>query len=418
MSLKSDRPYARRTIYALIGLSIFFIIMLVAAYINSTNLNDILSKVGLSNPIKPIEYDTSKWYYEMPGSYLFNYDRSVYIFPGDRLHYVVILYQKVPYPIEIKSDMQMFIGEQNVTSVQQLPYVLYLNSTNQFTGISFPFLPHDGGLNQVRVHLNIINGSNKVSLENKTEILKFDVQSQAIQLQAEANSNTFWGIVLSTATASASVIFLGYQTWQLRKEKNQTIRAWIGQKGGTSLQLVRIRNLQGVIKTIDEWGAMSSSDKTSFGADTYECLITLKNFGQIPAFDVRPRFTTALLPKVEELKDDWWEPAEIMPQDEAPYLVPIPVVWVEKVKSDANFKFYVIFEVKYRSGESKREKRYGFMSEYTHGGMTKISSWDEKKYKTPHKSKRIDVNNTGTAEKSEHNSTEPSNEASKPLTKS
>ncbi len=43
-------------------------------------------------------------------------------------------------------------------------------------------------------------------------------------------------------------------------------------------------------------------------------------------------------------------------------------------------KVYFIFEVKYNSGKSKDEKKFGFIAEFSHGVYTKINTWDEESF--------------------------------------
>ncbi|MGH2612856.1 MAG: hypothetical protein ACRDFB_07380 [Rhabdochlamydiaceae bacterium] len=308
-------------------------------------------------------------------------DRPDYVFPNDRLNYLVRLDSKLPYPIEIESDMQIFIGDKNVTMKQSLSHTLHLSPIQQNDVINYNFTAHEGGLNTIKVNLKIINGTNKAILENKLEILKFDVQSQAIQLQVESNRNTQWGIILSTSAAFASIIFLGYQTMKLREEKKLTLRAWMGDTGNHII-ILRYFNNRGGIKTKEEWTKMSDVEKSEFNFSETEYAILIKNFGQVPATNVSGRYLPVLgqMPARSDITSSAFEFfSVVLPNDEKYHTFRLNLETTDAI-SDRSKKVYFIFEVRYNSGKSKEEHKFGFIADFSHGVYVKLDTWDEESF--------------------------------------
>ena len=82
------------------------IIAFISWWASVIEFRDLLAKYGF-NFVKPIEYDKSDFYNQSPSA-LWNLERRDYVFPNDRLNYDVLLESKLPYQIDIESDMQVF----------------------------------------------------------------------------------------------------------------------------------------------------------------------------------------------------------------------------------------------------------------------------------------------------------------------
>lgn len=204
------------------------IVLTVFLNLSISEFQGIMSKLGF-NKVKSIEFDKNEFYNQNDGT-LWNLERSDYVFPNDRLRYYVKIEQKHPHPIEIESHMQIFVGDKNVTNIIPHQHKIRLGPDELQNALDYNFTAYEGGLNTVKVDLLIINASNKIQLDHKSEILKFDVQSQAIETQTKANQ-----ILLNTSIGAiiVSLILAIVTTWQVkiqRDEINARMRPWLGRK--------------------------------------------------------------------------------------------------------------------------------------------------------------------------------------------
>lgn len=196
----------------------------------------------------------------------------------------------------------------------------------------------------------------------------------------DSTDTQIWVIVLSGLFSGIGLVFAGYQTMQLRKEKKLTLRAWIGEHG-KDLEIFRVFNEKGDSRTNEEWlKRMDVNEKKQFGVSRAELLINLKNYGELPAivkgrdlpfFDSQPQRNV-----IETV--DYGDAFVMMPSQEKPYIFDDKGVSLHTTKGGVA---YYIFDFIYKSDESKKDKRYGFMTKVTRGGYMTIDTWNEKTYK-------------------------------------
>lgn len=82
--------------------------------------------------------------------------------------------------------------------------------------------------------------------------------------------------------------FLAYQTWKLRSERNHTFRAWLGEnKPYIGHEAYINHNNHEVTET--QWQSMTSEQKTKFDVTKYRRFIEIKNFGNVPAREMKAK---------------------------------------------------------------------------------------------------------------------------------
>jgi hypothetical protein len=189
----------------------------------------------------------------------------------------------------------------------------------------------------------------------------------------------FYGIIITGILTSIGLIFVGYQTMMLRKEKNQTLRAWIDQ-ADSQFQVLRYFNQKNEIKTRQEWENMSVKEHSEFQVSKLELAIKLKNFGQLPAM-IRGRYFYSIEEKPPSRKDisniEFGDPFVIMPQGEQFLIIEDTMATFHTSKGGIA---YMIIDLKYTSGDSDEEKKYGMLAELTRGGYKIKEIWNEKTF--------------------------------------
>lgn len=273
------------------------------------------------------------------------------------------------------------------TQVGNNPEQLFAKNKNQsldsnsYQTFDYDFFSQNEGENNIRVALKLtypyVNGSGVDYINGTTS---FNVISTSDKLLSDQNNTIFWGLIISGISGMGALIFTAYQTYSSKQEREQTVRAWIGQKGATLIDLRGIYNAQNQMLTSEQWSQMTTVQQNAFTPTSVEYVLILKNYGRIPAFNVQGRLVVTTNPSFSEMGGEYGEPAEIMPDDEHLYPIIIPWQYVYQKQQNPNFKFYILFEVKYNSGNMKKKKVYGFMSEFSSNGkLEKIDSWDEKR---------------------------------------
>ncbi len=200
-----------------------------------------------------------------------------YLYPSEELLFHITFTEKYPLNVTITPTFEIFVGGKNFSNSERLNDI-NLDYHGDSKSLDHTFFVRSDGLNQVQIDLQI-KKRDGVALEHRTESVFLEVESISNQLQRQLNEYTIIGIVSSIIVTSG---FSGYQIMKIREEKNQTIRAWVGDTG-SHIILMRYFNESGEIKTNEEWGKMSDNERADFNFSRTEHAIMIKNFGQVPA---------------------------------------------------------------------------------------------------------------------------------------
>ena len=188
-------------------------------------------------------------------------------------------------------------------------------------------------------------------------------------------------VVAGIATAFA-VIFLGYQTWKLRDERNLTLRAWVGESGAEILTH-GYSNANNEFKSDEKWkGEMSTPEKNSFNYTIVHKFFRLKNYGQIPAKELQKvvEFYIGNKPtkaQIESLQFD--PPSVLMPNDESKVFFDLTKEQNDTFV-DGTKTCYLVVNVKYKSSNSNKEKMMGYILKLEKGKGEPINLWDEETF--------------------------------------
>jgi len=209
----------------------------------------------------------------------------------------------------------------------------------------------------------------------------FVIAQEAIEKQ---QNNEFWiwlenniGVIAGIATAGA-FIFLGYQTMMLRSEKNQTIRAWVGELK-PEMEIISYVNEQGEEKTHEQLQLMKDKGQPGFNWTSINRSIIAKNYGTITAVDVktRSRISVGRKPDKKKILDTEYSPGISLLPNSTQHLIFNFTKKMEDDIANPNIETYFLFEIKYKSANSKKTRKKGMLMRLfqTHYGV--LDNWDE-----------------------------------------
>lgn len=191
-------------------------------------------------------------------------------------------------------------------------------------------------------------------------------------------TEAFWTIVGNIATAAA-LAFVAYETLQLRSERKITLRAWVGDIGSRVIPM-RVFNNRGESVKWEEWERESPEKQLGFAPTWIESSIKLKNFGQAPAINVQGRYLVVFdkKPSREDIVPvSFGPPFVMMPQGEQLFVFKD---YGAHFHTSTGNTAYLVLEIKYESAGSKKERRFGFIAEWTRGAYEYIDSWNESSF--------------------------------------
>ena len=185
-------------------------------------------------------------------------------------------------------------------------------------------------------------------------------------------------VIIAGFATAAAVIFLGYQTMKLRGERNMTLRAWLGQ-GESRVFVEGYFNKDDKYIPHKKWIKLTQEEKDAFNVTKIRRYMEIKNYGQLPATNVRVRkkFFVDEQPTRKDIETISFDTssATIMPKE-----VPKLFFVLDRNEEDAienpSKNCYLIYEVEYESPKKKKRKfgRIDSISMQKYGIM---DSWDE-----------------------------------------
>ena len=175
-----------------------------------------------------------------------------------------------------------------------------------------------------------------------------------------------------------AVSVLAYQTWQLRNERVQVFRAWVGE-AEAHIPIIAYSNAKDEVKSLGLWDKMSKTEKLKFNWTEVERCVILKNFGKLPAINLQSRIQ--FLVDKEPIKKDFESlsfssSAIMMPGGEQKLFFEMSKE-EEIIFRDQTKQCFLIWEIKYYSQKSDEERRLGIISEFRGATGRALGHWDE-----------------------------------------
>jgi hypothetical protein len=247
----------------------------------------------------------------------------------------------------------------------------------------FYFYPKNSGTYEINVTMNFYNPDtgfdNALYAQEVHTINNIQVWNLSDKLQLDSNENSRNLAILSIMIAGTAVLITIYQTKKLRDEHNMTLRAWVGDTG-SKITIVNVFNDRNEVKSYADWEKLTTTEKITFGDVGIELHIMLKNFGSVPAVDIKSRLyvhpnrepTQTELESVES-----GDPFVIMPQNESTTRFFLQKNIAEYFLNSSILS-YTSLEIAYKSSNSKKQRIFGVSFVRKTGGFSIIRTWDEK----------------------------------------
>ncbi len=321
----------------------------------------------------------NKEFYSIDNRKIRNDVNENYIFTTDKVFYLFTINSKISDYSTIKYDFNVISAGESVKH-DSAEYNLGGNGNNR----EFFFYPKNSGTYEIHVKMNFYNDtdtnpSKDPYAQEVHTIDKIQVWDLSDKLQLDANENSRNLAIVSIIIAGAAVLITGYQTKKLRDERDLTIRAWVSNTG-SQITIANVFNDKNEFKTYDDWAKLTDSEKTVFGEVGIELHIILKNFGSIPAVDIRSRLYCHpnREPTQQELNSiEFGDPFVIMPQNESitRFFLPknIAVYFL-----NPTILSYLSLEIAYRSSNSTKQRIFGVTFVRKTSGFSVTKTWDEK----------------------------------------
>lgn len=183
-------------------------------------------------------------------------------------------------------------------------------------------------------------------------------------------------IIAGFATAAA-VIFLGYETLKLRDERNNTLRAWLGQ-GQAHVFVDGHFNKDEKFIPQGKWVNLTQDQKDEFGVTQTRRYIDVKNYGQIPATNVkvRTKFVVGKVPNRKNIETESFStPAIIMPNEVQKLFFVLEREEEDSIEDNSK-DCYLIYEIEFESPKKKKRK-FGRIDSISIQRYGIIDNWDE-----------------------------------------
>jgi hypothetical protein len=348
--------------FILLGISIFLIFC----------VYDLNEKFGVQ---KISEVNLNTKIFNVTG-YIIAERRADYIFPTDTLRYQLVWVNKISDPLKITTHLEGTIGENN-SFLHPKEFDLIIISQNNPLMTFQEFTLDKEGQHNIRYVIEIVNQTDGTNLKPYEIPDKIEILSRADQLQKESNWNSFLGLLLSTFIAGFALFFTGYQTLRSRYERNLTLRAWLG----TSEAYVHVHghfNAEDQFIPHEKWKKLSAEEKIAFDVKNTRRYIIIKNYGHLPALNVRVRAKN-ILGKSATRKDIESEPftsSSVLMPDE-PVKIFFTLTKEEELSiEDPTKDFFCIVDIEYDSPKNVKRK-YGFIMSLSQQLYGTQESWIE-----------------------------------------
>ncbi|MGC1708277.1 MAG: hypothetical protein WA799_00535 [Nitrosotalea sp.] len=172
--------------------------------------------------------------------------------------------------------------------------------------------------------------------------------------------------IISIIVAVGSLLFTGYQTLKFRGERKLLFRSWIG-LAKPAIEILRYYTSQGIVPASE----IKNKPLEVYVIKEVDYLLTVKNFGQIPATMASRYYWSNEKPERLSLDNsNFGQESVFMPNEERMIIFKIPYEICIK-------EWYLTLDLKYTSENSNDEKRYDFIAKILGGGFEIIDSWNE-----------------------------------------
>lgn len=307
-----------------LGMAVIGILILIMIYVIPIPMQEFKEESGF-NRVERVDIKGTDLYFWISGS-LWNTDRPDYVLPNDLLRYTAVFQTKKEYPIELHSDLIVYVGDKNVTNTITLPIAKF-TIDERTNGINLIFHAKELGRNVIFANFKFINSTNNVVLEEFTMDTKYDVVSPEYALQDQSNKTTSVAFTASVFVGIFTVIALVSTTLysrshakELRKQNKTLVKQNKELKEQTSIQ-------------DRPWLSLENEEGFSVHHDLFD--IPFQNFGKSVAHDVK---VTSFIKKGEITEDEiikngkTYPEFDVSPNEIFSHFIPIP----ENLRSSVN----------------------------------------------------------------------------------
>lgn len=191
-----------------------------------------------NNLVTNLHFGESKYYTVSYGGIL-NLDRANYVYPNDRLSYLVVLNKKTTVgQIYINASMQYIVGH-TIAETYDFGYLPLGGSAVNYVQYEYPFSAREEGTNEIRLILNIFDSNGK-PIDWAVEDTPFQVLSTTDKLQSD--------LVTATGILAVGTIVIGAVTIITLIQTNRTHKKQIE----TTDKQNKISALMEIFKTLGE----------------------------------------------------------------------------------------------------------------------------------------------------------------------
>lgn len=348
----------------------FFLIgvLIILAY----QIYDLNEKFGV-RVVEDIDLKTN--FFNVTG-HLITERKADYVFPTDGLRYQLEWKNKIDDPIDLSFRLEGIIGEDNSFS-QPKDFGTITLSKDGISKTSHPFTLDKEGQHNLKYIITVRNHIDGKGLELKEIQDKIQVLSRSDQLQQDSNQWILLGIVISASIAGAAAFTTVYEMRRSREEKQNTTRAMIGLESQL-MNILSYIDVNGDEKTENEIKELNKKGE-KFDWTEIRRSLTLKNYGTLPAMDVKSRskIISGREPKLKEINSlDFGTGAMIFPNGTQPFIFKFTKEMEDKMDSSTE-NTYFLFEAQYTSTNSGKIRKMGLLLKLCMGHYTVTKNWDE-----------------------------------------
>lgn len=296
--------------------------------------------------------------------------------PNDQLMLMLNVTNKNSTRFYVEPKIYIDVGGEVLKKKENFgPIELGINYTGELP--PYTFFAANEGQNNVKVLL-VISSFNGTFIKYENATTSFSVLSTSDKLLHDQNNTVLLGVIVSGLVGAGALIFTAIQTLKLREERKLTLRAWIGDVG-SKFTTKNVINATGETMAYEEWKKLSESSKQQFDYKSVEIHFLVKNFGTVPAVDIRGRWFSnpSTEPSRAELDSTpFGDPFVIMPNAEKVMRFFLEKEYSEYLLDPLSTSFASL-EIKYKSANSDKERLYGMSFGRKGDGFSVLKTWDE-----------------------------------------
>jgi len=164
-----------------------------------------------------------------------------------------------------------------------------------------------------------------------------------------------------------------------RKEKNHTLRAWVGEVN-SELDIFSYINANNEEKSHEEMERMNNQQLTQFNWTVVVRAIIIKNYGPITATNVetRSKISVGKKPNKKEILTSKYHTkgTVLLPNATVPMTFKFSKEQEDAIV-DPKTETYFLFEISYKSANSKKERKKGMLMQLHPTRYGVLENWDE-----------------------------------------